>query len=445
VLTVNGFPLTVDATSLTAQQVQVPGVVAWDSSTPKPLGLGPGSYSFYTAGGYVLGASGSASTLSVKNDGTVSSDSSLSNIYSLVTTAHDTTLTINGVSLTVDATSLTPQQVQVPGVVAWDCSTPKPLGLAPGSYSFYTAGGYVLGASGSASTLSVKYDRTVSSDPSLSNIYSLVSTPHNATLTIAGVSLMVDATFLTPQQVQVPGVVAWDSSAPKPLGLAPGSYSFYTAGGYILGAGGSAMTLSVKNDRTVSSDPSLSHIYSLVSTAQNTTLTITGISLMVDATLLTPQQVQVPGVVAWDSSMPKRLGLAPGWYSVYSPGGYVTGANNTANVVQITNDLTFHYDATLEGPFKTDVMPNTLDLKGREIDINATAHPGQLYAVEGVGAFFDGSMIHPVQLLPGSYTIYASSTGPLGAVTVQTGGTIVFDASLNGVFAGNGTNTVIVR
>ena len=68
-----GFIITVNATALTEQQIQLPGVTgSFDSKTPQPVSVLPGAYPLYTAGGgYVTDAHGGASTVIVKGDGTI--------------------------------------------------------------------------------------------------------------------------------------------------------------------------------------------------------------------------------------------------------------------------------------------------------------------------------------------------------------------------------------
>jgi hypothetical protein len=428
------YDITVDATQLDEQQMQLPGIASFDSKSIQHLSLLPGSYSVYTAGGYVVGASGSLASFTVKSDGTIDYDSSLSQAFSGI---HSTTLVINGFSLTVDAHLLNEQQMQVPGVASFDSLTPKPLTVAPGDYSVYTAGGYIVGPSGNLDTVNVKYDGTISKEGSDGAPYTLA----NRTLGLPGFSLTVDAHSLTEQQMQVPGVASFDSTTPKTLTVAPGDYSVYTAGGYIVGPSGNLDTVNVKYDGTISYDVSLGKAYSLA----NGTLTLTRFPITVDAHWLREQQMQVPGLASFDSNSVQSLFLAPGWYSVYSAGGYVLGSNNTVSTVQVKTDGTLDYDPSFEGAF-TGATSTTLDLKGRGIAVNAMAHPAQLYAVEAVTPLFAGSMVETLQLLPGSYVIDQSSLGDrLGVVTVQAGGTIAYDATYSGVFSGSGTNTVIVR
>ena len=441
-LTVNGVPLTVDARSLTEQQMQLPGVTpSYDSKTVQALRVTPGGYSVYTGGGYVL-ANGAIATLAVKNDGTLSWDPSLNGLYSAAYSPTGATLTITGLSLTVDATSLTEQQMQLPGVTpSYDSKTVQALRVTPGGYSVYTGGGYIT-ANGAIATLAIASDGKVSWDPSLNKIYAVTYSPQGAYLTITGLPLTVDARSLTEQQMQLPGVTpSYDSKAPRALTLAPGGYSVYTAGGYIT-ANGAIATLAMSNDGTVSWDPSLGRVYAV----SGTTLTISGFPIAVDATRLTAQQVELPGVTpAFDSKTPQPLTLAPGGYSVYSAGGYVLGPDGSIASVTVQNDGRLGYDPSLEGPL-AGATSTTLTLAGVAIGVDATAHPGELYAVEGVTAPFDGSVKASLQILPGTYVIDAASLGTkLGAVTVQSRGNVAYDASLGSVFGGSGTSTVVVR
>jgi hypothetical protein len=446
---VTGFPLTVDATPLTEQQMQVIGVTGdYDSKTVQNLFVAPGTYAVYTdAAGYITGASGSAATITVKADGTVSYDASLANAYTQPT---PTTVKVTGFPLTVDATPLTEQQMQVIGVTGdYDSKTVQNLFVAPGTYAVYTdAAGYITGASGSASTITMKTDGTVSYDASLAKAY---TQPTPTTVKVTGFPLTVDATPLTEQQMQVIGITGnYDSKTVQNLFVAPGTYAMYTAaGGYIIGTSGSAATLSVKADGTVSYDASLAKAY----TQPNpTTVKLTGFPLTVDATPLTEQQMQLPGLTPnFDSKTVQNLFVAPGTYSMYTAAaGYITAANGSASTLTVNDDGTFAYDASLARVY-TQPSPATVRIPGFSISVDLTALADQQAQLPGLTGNFDSKSVQNVTVAPGNYHIYLDNTGYVlgpnqqpAALAVKDTGTIDFAQILDATYSGRGSTTVAV-
>jgi phenolic acid decarboxylase len=310
-LTVKGFGLTVDATALNKQQMQLVGAAIFDSKTVQNLTVAAGTYAVYTSGGYVFAPGGSARSVAVKNDGTIDYDASLNGIYGGRGT---TTLTVNGLAVTVDATPLSEQQMQLVGVTSFDSKTVQHVTVTPGSYDIYTAGGgYVFGPNGNVRTVVVKNDGTVDYDVSLNGVYGGRGT---TTLTVNGLALTVDATALSEQHVQLVGVATFDSKTAQHVTIVPGSYGIYTPGGYVYGPTGGTRTVVVKNDGTIDYDASLNGAYSGRGTSA---LTVVGFAIRVDATAHPSQSYDVAGVTLWfGGSAVKTIQISPGKYTVNS-------------------------------------------------------------------------------------------------------------------------------
>ncbi len=443
-LVVNAFSISVDATSLTEQQMQVVGITpSYDNKAgPTTLFVTPGAYAIYTDGLYVLGPGGALTSVTVGADGMLDYDASLNQVYSGRGT---TALVVHGFSISVDATSLTEQQMQVVGITpSYDNKAPpfSTLVLTPGAYAVYTGGEYILGPGGSLVTVIVNNDGTLDYDHSLDLAYSGRGT---TALTVNGFGVSIDASSLTEQQMQVVGITpSYDNKAPPSpkLFLSPGAYAVYTAGAYILGPGGSLVTVVVENDGTLDYDPSLNQVYSGRGT---TALTVNGFSVTIDGRPLAEQQIYLNGVTpSYDSKTPPQpLFVAPGSYAVYSGGGWVTGADGSPLSFLVGDDGTFAYDGAI-GNGITGATTNALVLNGFPIQVDARAHPGEVFAVDGVTPWFDGSALEGLQLLPGTYTIDGPASASLGGAVVKDDGTLDYDPTLNGTFEGRGTSTLVI-
>lgn len=103
-----------------------------------------------------------------------------------------------------------------------------------------------------------------------------------------GFPITIDATALSNKGVSIPGVLngaAVDTTQPRPLNLAAGTYNVQTVSGVA-----SVATFTVGSDGNIAYDPSLEGV---LSGAGGTKLTIKGRQIVVDATHLSQPQLQI--------------------------------------------------------------------------------------------------------------------------------------------------------
>jgi hypothetical protein len=149
----------------------VVGLAVFDSKTVQhDVTLTPGPYALFTAGGYVLGPSGSPTSVVVENDGTIDYDASLNLAYQGRGT---TALSVTGVPIHVDTSAHPGQSFDLVGT-AWFSGSPT-LQLAPGTYAVDSQ------ASGQMGAVTVQPAGVIDYDPSLNKSFSGLGT---STLTL---------------------------------------------------------------------------------------------------------------------------------------------------------------------------------------------------------------------------------------------------------------------
>jgi RHS repeat-associated protein len=104
-----GFPITINAAALTNKGLSIPGVlngaVLDTNGPPLQLNLAAGTYNLQTVPGVA-----SAATFTIKPDGTIQYDPALEGV---LTGQGGTMLTVNGRTITVDATHLSQQTIEI--------------------------------------------------------------------------------------------------------------------------------------------------------------------------------------------------------------------------------------------------------------------------------------------------------------------------------------------
>jgi hypothetical protein len=176
-LTVNGAAVTINALALSDPELLFNNYTEQVSTALFTVYLLPGTATLSE----LLQPSDTTVTFSVAADGTVSYDPSLDSVFSGQGTG---TLTVNGVTITVNARALAPA-VPVLIVDTYRSETtamPFPLTVLPGTQT--------ISEPGTAANFIVALDGTVSYDPSLDSVFSGQGT---GTLTINGVTAAVNA------------------------------------------------------------------------------------------------------------------------------------------------------------------------------------------------------------------------------------------------------------
>ena len=256
-LSVNGATITVDATGLTAAQLKsYYGNFA--STAPLTFDVLPGHQIITDVG------DGRGLYFAVSNSGTVSYDPSLEGV---LRGAGTSTLTVQGVAVTIDASALT-KPGSKPVMGSLPSTAPFTLRMIPGQQFVDDLG------DGAGLYFTVSNSGTVSYDPSLEGVVTGAGT---STLTVQGVAVTIDASALTKTQLET-GDGIFASTAPFTLRMIPGQQFIDDLGD------DDGLYFKVSNSGTVSYDPSLEGV---VTGAGTSTLTVQGVAVTIDASALT--------------------------------------------------------------------------------------------------------------------------------------------------------------
>ena len=410
-LAVLGVTVTVDPTPLSSPIMVLDTEISLGNSAPLVFTTLPGTYSIVDDE-----AVGASVQFTVSAGGTVSYDPSLEGI---LTGSGTSTLTVHGITVTIDATHLSLQTLDVDDSEVSLTSQPFTFSALPGQI--------FLGDPQEATVmqLTINPDGTVTYDPSLQGIFTGSGTN---TLTVNGVTVTIDATQLSIPSVIVDNAVRTGTSTPITFTGLPGSIVFADL------SEGAFVRFDLNADGTVSYDPSLEGILSGSGTS---TLLIHGVTVTIDSTHLSVQQLDVNGAIIPSNAAPFSFTGLPGMtflLDIASEGATV--------YFTINADGTVSYDPALEG-ILSGTGTNTLVVNGVILNIDATALSPQISTVTlyGVGSL-STAQPQTVAVLPGEGAINNGTMDILFAISTQ--GRLDYDASLNSVVSGRGTNTLIL-
>jgi hypothetical protein len=195
-LTVNAAAITIDARPLSNPLLFLDNTTRVLAGSPFPAHLLPGSHTLEEYGGAEV-------AFTVTPGGQVQYDSSLEGV---LTGQNSSQLTVNGVTITIDATALSTSEVSIDYEISRLSNAPFPLTLLPGLHLLESDGGT------GQDTFSVNFSDKrgyVSYDSSLSNAFTGQGT---ATLTAAGRKVTIDTSALTGAGIVI------DYSTPEPAG-----------------------------------------------------------------------------------------------------------------------------------------------------------------------------------------------------------------------------------
>ena len=436
--------ITIDATALTAPQFQLKQdstiIGTFDTTPTNPvLALTPGIYTLSSALTFEVTTTGGAIQFEVTQAGTLDYDSSLDSVLS---GRGSTTLTVQGVSLTVDATALDARLLfSMYGVVSsQSVSSAQVVTLVPGQNEFHIAGqipnfGFFF---------DMGSDGVIDFDPTLD---AYVSGRGTSTLTVTGFPVTIDTSNLTAPQFAFMGHQGIDAtSGGVSLQLMPHGYNLQSAVTTTATTRAGRVDFTVETDGTITlTNPAL-EADGIVSGDGTNALAVTGIALSVDATALTADSLNLFGVnnVLPTKPAPQALQLMPGDHLVKIQNAQGdTGFTFTADPAT----QTVAYDANLDvgqGGFLSGQGTTTLVIQGYPIQINATALGTATFDLPGTVTGLDATVVQPTLLIPGDYQ-FVPATGTPFVFTVTPGGTIDFDASLNGFLTGRGTKTLLIN
>jgi hypothetical protein len=130
---------------------------------------------------------------------------------------------------------------------------------------------------------------------------------------------------------------------------------------------------------------------------------------------------------------PLSINLLPGTHNLWGPGGSEQFAFTVAA------DGSISYDPSLQGVFQG-AGSNTLVVKGVSVTINV---PGAVWVNVDYATYWPSGPL-TVNLLPGSNFVQTTTGVPVIYFTVAADGTISYDASLDDIVSGAGTNTLTI-
>jgi predicted outer membrane repeat protein len=356
-----------------------------------------------TPGTHYLSDGIASVAFTVAADGTVDYDASLNPVLSGRGT---TTLTVHGVSLTIDASALgtlqNPTPLYLDGVL--QAATAVRVTLLPGVHYFASYGG-------------AGQSFTVADDGALSLTNALNGSVSGNTLTITGRAVKIDASALGTAQNPTPlfldGIL--QAATVVTANLLPGRHAFASYGG----AG---------QFFTIADDSTLSLTNPLNGSVSGSTLTVTGRAVRIDASALgtarNPTPLYLDGIL--QAAMVVTVNLLPGVHFFGSYGG-------SSQYFTVDDDGTLSLKNALNGS----VSGNTLTVTGRAVKIDAGAlgtaqNPTPLY-LDGI---LQAATLITVNLLPGRHS-FASYGGAAQYFTIADDGTLSLENALNGSVNGS--------
>ncbi len=397
------FPISVDASALSAPDVNLSTYGTIPPATVVTTSLAAGTYTL----SHISFPGRAQVTFSVTAGGTVSYDAALEGILtgagSASLVAHGATIAIDGSALSVyDAT------LYYTGI---SLHAPVTLHLLPGGYTIqhvsfpsYASIGFSITASG-----------TVSYDPISEGMLTGAGT---TALVAHGATIAIDASALSVYDANLyyTGISLHSAAT---LHLLPGGYTIQ----HVSFPSYASIGFSVTPSGTVSYDP-ISE--GMLTGAGTTALTAIGAQIALDASLLSPVDVNL-AYTGISLEAPATLNLLPGPYTI----GYVSSPTNIGVGFTIGATGTLNYDPALEGVM-TGSGSTVLGVPGAAIKI-AMGSLGSVVQLNYVGLYPACSTLH---LLPGVHSI------PAGAFSVLAAGMIDFSPILDPVMSGRGTSTL---
>jgi cysteine-rich repeat protein len=425
----HAFTIAIDARMLSAPQFEIDGISNMPSDTVATVDL--------TAAAHTFSPDGPGFSFVVTAEGTLDFDAALDGYVSGRGTS---TLTVTGLAINFDATAMSSPAFNIDRGKAGSGSTDQvqTLRLLPGSYSEFD-----LPASNPSTSFPfvVTAEGTLDFDAALDGY---VSGRGTSTLTVTGLGINFDATAMSSLAFNIDRGKAGIGSTDQvqTLRLLPGRYSEFDLPA---SSPSTSFPFVVSTSGTVDFDPAVD---AYVSGRGTSTLTVTGLALIVDATRLSTLRF---GILTGHAGV--RLTASPAVMRLL-PGDYTFNSPNTSNSgfsFTFMMDGTVTFDAALD-PYVSGRGTATLTVLGFPITLDLRGATAEAFNLDG-GAEGNGSTCAPatLRLLPGgrySVEVPASTQPPVVALTVTTAGTLDYvcdpmvDSCTENCVSGRGTNLV---
>lgn len=243
-----------------------------------------------------------------------------------------------------------------------------------------------------------------------------------------GIDVTIDASTLTTTRLWLLGVDVFASDSPHTYTLTPGTYDLeqYDSGVDI-------GSFTVGDDGRISYDPSAASVLSLEDAH---TLKLTGRDIVIDGTLLSEVRLYLGSSWVFDTAIEARLNVVPGSYDLRS---YET--NEDIGILDIHDDSTITYAQPLNRVLSGGGT-NRVQLHGIEVTVDATRTPSpQRVQLAGIQLVFSSAEVQHLALLSGPYHLLPyDHLGDIGSFTLDANAAIHYDAGLEGILSGAGSN-----
>ncbi len=243
-------------------------------------------------------------------------------------------------------------------------------------------------------------------------------------LIVKGTAITVDATALSTPSVHADGR-EFNNTAPLDLVVLPGAESLHDL------STGDGVSFTVSTAGTIGFDASLQGILSGSGTSQ---LVVNGTPITVDATALATPSVLVDGR-EFNNTAPLHLVVLPGAESLHD----LSTGNGVSFTVSATG--TIGYDSSLQGTL-LGAGSATLIVAGQTITIDARDLGVPTIRIDGLT--FNATSRITFDCLPGSFSYVDQSQQTLVFI-VTASGAVSYDPSLEGLFTGVGTATLVIH
>jgi len=416
-LAVHGVTATIDATKLSLANLTVDNAFTAATSAPFTFTGLPGTVLLTDPLG-----SGFSAGFTLNANGTVGYAAAPAGVLSGRGT---TTLLVHDATVTIDATQLSLPTLSLGNGVVVTNTAALAFTALPGTYTLSDSQG-----SGAALQFSIGADGNVGYASSLQGILTGAGT---LTLVVHGVTVTIDATQLSLPQLNVDNAFTAATSASFTFTGLPGPASLTDTPGDHFSSGFSA-SFTLNSDGTVNYTGAVAGV---LSGSGTTTLLVHDVTVTIDATRLSLPVVSLDYSVVLTNTAFAFTAL-PGTHTLSDSQG-----SGAALQLSLGADGTVGYDPSLEGVF-SGAGTSKLTVNGATATIDATQLSLAQLKVDNA-IFPNTSTPFTFTGLPGAVSLTDISAGASVSFTLAAGGKVDYDPSLNAVFSGRGTTTLVVN
>lgn len=410
------FPITFDSTAVSATVFNIYPIMSasFAPNVVTTLQLEAATYQFCVPGG------GNCFDFTVNIDGSLAYGAELDTFVSGRGTS---TLKVGGFPVTVDATAVHVDRINIAHNEAWNgANVAATYTLVPGAYSL------CVPSENNCFVFTVSATGLVDYEPSRDTYLSGRGT---SSLTVGGFAITVDASTVNADRLNIDfGTVGtFPITAPAPVTIVPGTYDVCVP------ASNNCFRFSVGLDGTLDFDHALD---GYVSGRGLRTLTIVGKPITFDATAVDVRDFNVDfGSAGGGPNVPTTLSLVPGIYLMCVPG------SNNCFEFSVSRGGTLDFAATLD-VFVSGRGSQTLTVHGFPVTIDATAESAATFNVDFGSVGSGPNTPTTFSLVPGIYVVCVPASNNCVLFSVTATGMLDFETALDGRLSGRGGSTLFV-